>query len=270
MKLRVGQFYGAPLQTRTVPGFVLSEVRYGPGTVLPKHSHEQAYFSFLWRGGYQEEYGRRLRECEPGTAVFHPAGEVHADRFSGAGGHLLNLEINPSPQARVKDPDFPLVDARYFGGGPVVELGLKLCAALSARAPGGPDVIQDLAFEILSEAYESDGRPGNNPPRWLDTVTEILHARFDEPISLAVVSACVGLHPVHVARAFRKHYRCSVHEYLRRLRIGFSCRQIAGGELRLVDIALTAGFCDQSHFSKTFKRSTGMSPAEFRTRFGSS
>jgi AraC-like DNA-binding protein len=39
--------------------------------------------------------------------------------------------------------------------------------------------------------------------------------------------------------------------------------------VRLVDIAQTAGFCDQSHLSKTFRRSTGMSPAEFRARFGS-
>lgn len=269
MKLCIGQFYGAPLQTRKVPGFVLSEVCYGPRMVLPKHSHEQAYFSFVWRGGYQEECGRRLRECEAGTAVFHPAGEVHADRFSGAGGHLLNLEINPSPRVKVKDFAFPLAATSYFCGGPVMELGLKLCTAMRAQDPAGPHVIQDLAFEILAEAYESDDRLRKIPPKWLDTVTEILHDRFDEPISLGVVSGCVGLHPVHVARAFRKHYRCSVHEYLRRLRIGFSCRQIARGNMRLVDIALMAGFCDQSHFSKTFKRSTGMSPAEFRTRFRS-
>jgi hypothetical protein len=73
MKLRVGQFYGAPLQTRTVPGFVLSEVCYGPGMVLPKHSHEQAYFSFLWRGGsIKKSAGVACASASQGQQCFIP------------------------------------------------------------------------------------------------------------------------------------------------------------------------------------------------------
>src|SRR5215470_8227168 len=95
MKLATGRFYGVRVRARIVPGFILNEVYYGPNLVLPKHSHEQAYFSFVWRGGYQEQCGQCLRGCEPATAAFHPAGEVHADRFSDLGGHLLNLEFKP-------------------------------------------------------------------------------------------------------------------------------------------------------------------------------
>jgi AraC family transcriptional regulator len=269
MKLELGRFYGSPVRTRTVLGFFLSEVCYGPNLVLPKHSHEQAYFSFVWRGGYEEQCGRRRRDCESATAVFHPAAEVHEDRFSDAGGHLLNLQLKPWLLESVKDFGPIPAEATHFDGGLVVELGFRLCGAMSLDNSGTADVIHDLAFEILAELSNSTSTPLRESPRWLDTVIEILHARFDEPLSLAVVSDCVGFHPIHVARTFRKRYRCSVREYLRRLRIGFSCRKLAEDDLCLADIALRAGFYDQSHLSKSFKHATGMSPAEFRFRFRS-
>src|SRR5215469_7318806 len=269
MKLATVRFYGVRVRARIVPGFILNEVYYGPNLVLPKHSHEQAYFSFVWRGGYQEQCGQCLRGCEPATAAFHPAGEVHADRFSDRGGHLLNLEFKPWVLETVKDRNRPRLTPRTFDGGLVVELGLKLCKAMGVDDPCAVHLIQDLAFEILAESFESPSKASCESPRWVGDVTEMLHARFNEPLSLALVSAYVGFHPVHVARTFRRHYRCSVREYLQRIRIGFSCRMIAKDDLPLADIALMAGFCDQSHLSKSFKRSTGMSPAEFRTRFRS-
>jgi AraC family transcriptional regulator len=63
---------------------------------------------------------------------------------------------------------------------------------------------------------------------------------------------------------FQKHYRCTVGAYIRRLRIDFACRELANTEAPLVDIALAAGFCDQSHFTKTFRRHTGQVPSQFR------
>jgi AraC family transcriptional regulator len=53
-------------------------------------------------------------------------------------------------------------------------------------------------------------------------------------------------------------------EYLRRLRIGRAARQLAESETPLAEIALAAGFADQSHFSNVFRRQTGMSPSSFR------
>jgi AraC family transcriptional regulator len=48
------------------------------------------------------------------------------------------------------------------------------------------------------------------------------------------------------------------------LRIEDACRRLATSDAPLVAIALDAGFADQSHFAKTFKRQTGMTPAEYR------
>ena len=67
-----------------------------------------------------------------------------------------------------------------------------------------------------------------------------------------------------LARGFRKAYGCSVGAYLRRLRLARAAERLAESEYTLAEIALEAGFADQSHFSNLFRRETGVSPSAFR------
>ena len=82
--------------------------------------------------------------------------------------------------------------------------------------------------------------------------------------SLSGLAESVGVHPVTLARAFRRAFGCTVGEYVRRLRIDHAAHQLAQTELPLAEIALAAGFSDQSHFSNLFRRHTGLSPFKFR------
>jgi AraC family transcriptional regulator len=72
------------------------------------------------------------------------------------------------------------------------------------------------------------------------------------------------VHPVHLAQTFHKTYRCTVGDYVRKLRIEYACRELATSTKPIVDIALAAGFCDQSHFTRTFKRAIGAAPFQYR------
>ncbi|HET9787346.1 MAG TPA: helix-turn-helix transcriptional regulator, partial [Pyrinomonadaceae bacterium] len=78
------------------------------------------------------------------------------------------------------------------------------------------------------------------------------------------IAHLVGVHPTHLARSFKKHYRTTVGEYLRRLRLDWATRRLSETEDSITEIALAAGFYDQSHFSHLFKQHTGLTPAEFR------
>jgi len=106
--------------------------------------------------------------------------------------------------------------------------------------------------------------PDRNIPRRIEHAKEFLHAHFHESVSLGHVAKSVEAHPVYLARGFRKHYRCTVGEYLRRLRVGFACSKLSGSDEPLAKIALTAGFSDQSHFSRVIRNHTGTSPAKYR------
>lgn len=101
-------------------------------------------------------------------------------------------------------------------------------------------------------------------PHWLERVKNILEQRFAEPYKLSEIAAEAGVHPVHLAREFRKHYGSSVGEYLRKVRIEYACRELMGSNVAVANIASAAGFADQSHFSRTFKRLRGMTPGRYR------
>jgi AraC family transcriptional regulator len=75
----------------------------------------------------------------------------------------------------------------------------------------------------------------------------------------------MGVHPVHLAREFRRHFRCTPGEYVRRLRVESAARALSHSDAPLAQIGLAAGFSHQAHFCRVFKRHTGMTPSEFRS-----
>ena len=125
--------------------------------------------------------------------------------------------------------------------------------------------IEGLFLEMLAEASRcSRNIAEHRLPRWLKQVKESIDVSFSHHLTIAAMAKTVGVHPVHLATAFRKHYRCTIGEYIRQRRVEYASRQLSQSDAPLVEIALAAGFSDQSHFSKTFKLFTGLSPARFR------
>lgn len=125
--------------------------------------------------------------------------------------------------------------------------------------------MEGLALEILAEASRDGSRASERmPPPWLLLARDLLHDRFAENPLIDEIATEVGVHPVHLARVFRRQYACTPGEYLRRLRIEFACQRLLSSDSALIDIALSAGFSDQSHFTRTFRQQMRMTPGEFR------
>jgi AraC family transcriptional regulator len=264
-QLPPGSFYGETLRNCKVASFELSERLYPPRFQTPKHSHQQALFCFVLQGGYTEEYGGRKRECKSSNLLFHPPDEQHAEYFHDSGGHSFLIEINPIWLDRVRDYLIIRENSTAFYGGVLELLARKLYKEFLHMDEFSPLVIEGLLLEMLGEASRQCSSGGaQQPPRWLQQAKEVLQAQFATTLTLAEVAAAVGVHPVHLAQMFHKTYRCTVGDYLRRLRIEYACHELATSEKPIVDIALAAGFCDQSHFSRTFKRSTGVAPSQYR------
>ena len=259
-----GHLYGEVLKSHHVAGLSLAETAYSSSLRLPRHSHGRAYISLVLQGSYTETYGTRTRICKPSTVIFHPPDEVHADLFHSAGGRCFNIHVDHDWLNHVREYAATLDCPADFYGGSLYWLTTRLYHEFRELDELAPLAIEGLMLEIIAEASRA-GKPTDcKSPRWIEETRESLHAQFSEHLTLSEIAASVGVHPVHLAREFRKHYRCTVGEYVRRLRIEFACHEIATTEARLVDIALAAGFSHQSHFSRTFKRLRGMTPAQFR------
>jgi AraC family transcriptional regulator len=83
-------------------------------------------------------------------------------------------------------------------------------------------------------------------------------------VTLSAVAGTVGIHPAHLARVFRTQFHCTIGEYVRKLRLDDAARRLGSSEDSIKDIAIDAGFYDQSHFTNAFRRHTGVTPARFR------
>ena len=76
------------------------------------------------------------------------------------------------------------------------------------------------------------------------------------------------MHSVHFAATFRRFLGCSLGEYQRRRRFEYARQKLADRSMTLAEIAASAGFADQAHLTRTFKRFSGMTPAAYRTFLG--
>ena len=265
-RLTSGNFYGETLRQHQVSGFSLSESHYSRGSHLPRHSHESDYFCFVLSGSYKESYEKQIRCCEPLTIVYHPAGELHAQSFDTSAVDLFRIEVRYPSYSDLS------VAGCDFRGGAAAVLASKLYREFQEPDEVSHLAIEGLGLELLA-ALARDSQRGKkmtrHPPDWLGRAYELVKANYLQNLTLIDVAEPVGVHPVTLAREFRRHYQCTVGDLVRRERIAFACRALAKTETSIAGVAACAGFYDQSHFAKVFKRLMGMTPRSYRDRFSS-
>lgn len=252
-----------PLGSNAEQGSLIEQA-FGAGQTLPWHEHRDAYLSLVASGAYREEYSGGSLHFALGTAAFHPMGESHRDEFGTAGSRVINLTLPKSLIRSVLGPHAPPCTSRAFADGPVPFLLYSLARVARGGRPGWRAAADELVTELLGHVSISGSSADPRPPRWLESALAFICCAFGRPIGLAEVSLAVGVHPAHVAREFRRHVRASVGEYVRSLRIAWACEELTRGRLPLVRIALEAGFFDQAHFCRAFRRECGVPPSQFR------
>jgi len=102
---------------------------------------------------------------------------------------------------------------------------------------------------------------GGLSPVMKNRICEFIEAHLSEKISLDDLSSMVGLSPHHFARAFQQSLGMPPHQYLLRRRLDHVEKMLRDTQLPLSQIAQVAGFSDQSHLARHFRRVTGMSPS---------
>jgi AraC family transcriptional regulator len=262
-----GTYFGNRRRSRHIPGFKLTEQEYAPAFVIPQHAHATAYFGLIVEGGYRETYDRHSRECGPSTLLFHPRGEVHSEEHYDAAVRIFCLEPTEQILERLGEYGRALDGPLEFRGGPLVRLAAGLYREFRDDDGLSALAMEGIALEFLALAARRPGRRDQSAaPRWLWRVRDALHDRFREPVRLEELAEAVGVHPAHLARTFRRHYGCTVGDYVRNLRVERGREELQSTDRPLVEIALLLGYSDQSHFSTSFKRHTGMTPSAFRAQ----
>ena len=108
---------------------------------------------------------------------------------------------------------------------------------------------------------------GETVPEWYGRVrTVIAHidAHYAEPLANADLAAIAKMSLATFCRVFTATMQTTPAKYLTTIRLNAARRLLTTTDRRITDIAAETGFCDHSHFIKTFRAATGLTPNEFR------
>jgi AraC family transcriptional regulator len=258
------EFHGDIVRWRRVGGLVLAEVEYEPGQRVHRAIHSHARFVLILKGALSDGVSGSGTAMGPSTLLFEAAHQVHSYTVSPRGATCLVVDMDPSWIARAQEHAPVLTRDASFRTGLLLHLAHRLYGEFRLRDEVSRLAIESLALGVMAQASRRTATVERAAPLWLQAALAFIALHFTGPLSLTGVAQHVGIHPVHLARTFRSFYRTSFAAYVRELRIDFAREQLAG-HAPLSDIAAAAGFYDQSHFSRCFKRHVGVTPAAYRS-----
>ncbi len=265
---RPGHLHGISRSQRSVSGFLVTDSLYPPSLTIERHDHELASLCIVLAGGYDESLGSGARRADPGTVIVHPEGEHHANRHDRIVSRVLNIEVDRQRMDALS-PATRLFDDSWHGK----DEGLTLLAFRIVRDLGDADAVSSLSIEgAVLELMAEAGRarlPDAGGSRWLKRVRDFLEQHAFENPTMADLAGIAGVHPVHLARAFRKAFGCSVGGYVRRLHVARAMILLRDDSLSLSSVAQQAGFTDQSHMTRAVRAEAGLPPGRWRREIGS-
>lgn len=263
--LPYGMFLGASEMHREVPGFSVSLL--SPtfrAEDVPLHCHQNASFVLVLTGTYLSSADGASRISPPSTLFFNPAGTTHRDAFELAQGQFLAVSLSEhSCRIAAEGTKLPTA-ATAFRGGDAVETAFRLVRQCSQSESDSLGILEGLCWELLSNMAGRKLWSEKALPSWLRSAKDLLRDQCNQPLLISGLAQQLGVHPVHLARTFRKAFRCTPGEYLARCRLRKAMALLRDSSLPLAEIALATGFFDQSHFSRTFRQHFGVAPHAFR------
>ncbi|MCR4523273.1 MULTISPECIES: AraC family transcriptional regulator [Bosea] len=223
----------------------------------------------------------RLDPSEPGVS---PRGGAHSISFMPAGVPVwgrtqqrmrirhLDLHFEPaSVSERLGEALSPelLRQPRIMFTNERIQTLARLIAGECAEPDARHDLYGDgLVMAVLIDLFgvrrEAPRRRTPLTSRQLRTVTDYIAEHAAGTIRLQDLAGLVGLSQSHFSHAFKASTGLPPHQWQLKARIEQGQRLLAAGDRSLTEVAVEAGFSDQAHFTRVFRRMVGETPAAWR------
>jgi len=244
-------------------GLRLMVKSYPAGLRMERHAHGEWRYCLAMRGSYTDSWRRGYATRTPGQLSLHPESEMHTTEFH-TDATCFHVEFAQKWRARLLEDACIPQEPHEFLNGRAPAIAVQLLDEFRRNDGCSPLVIEGLACELAGWSARSLFREPSGP-LWVYQVRDLLHDRFHESLELKDIAATMGVHSVHLARQFKRTFGWTVGDYVRRIRVDFVCQQLAADK-PLAELAVRAGFSDQSHLTRIFKRLTGLTPGQYRAQ----
>ena len=233
----------------------------------PAHSHEHICIGLMLDGEKTSRYGLRRYTVLRGDVLLVNSGEVHDGQPSGwYGRRYTMLEIEPDVfQGLCRDAIGR--DAVEFRQPVLHDRNVRQALSRWLTALKGTDAFaeQEASTILLGLVSDTGDRPIAHVAA--DELATKISLRMKETganaESLGDLAVETGASRFQLIRAFKQAFGLTPEDFRRQARIE-RARMLLAGDQRLADIAADAGFADQSHMTREFRRLVGLTPAAYR------
>ena len=221
---------------------------------VPEHAHDWPLLSLFVIGAYENRTDLGEEFFAGPSAVLYAAGAAHRNTAGSQGFEQIEIEFDPAWFRGYRLPAGPV--SRWVGG----RSGAAARALARACSQELTEERLRAALRRFFEAVQLESR--TRRPAWLDDVTRRL--REDPALSAPALARAAGLHPSWFGTAYRQAAGEGLMDTAARFRVERAAQLLRETGLPFASVAADAGFCDQSHMIRTFRRTLGRLPSAVR------
>lgn len=238
------------------------------------HVHEGFSIAVVQQGTQRFQRDGASHLANPGQVLLVNADQLHDGESANPLQHCRYHALYPQPELLlpvVEDLCGPGAGLPWFA--PVVDDPQLAGLLAQLFQPGAADndlltlevrFVHYMALLIQRHSLRrSEFRPLSAAPDKVQLLRDYLDACCCETISLNTLSRLVDLNPSYLTRLFVRHVGVPPQHYQLMRRIERAC-QLLRQRTPLIEVAMQTGFTDQAHFSRHFKRFTGLTPGRYR------
>jgi AraC family transcriptional regulator len=251
-----------------------------PACVIPYHEHPEDFVHVVLEGAVRYEVrtaGRRLRfNARPGTTFVLPRGTRDELHWAGPT-HRVAVAIHPRLLTSALDetagPEIELTQ-HWNATDPVMMAVLVAMATdLDEGSPAGrlygESLANALAVYLLSRYAVRRRAPktfkGGLPHYRLKRVLEYIGDDLAKDLALSELATIAGISPHYFCELFKRTMGCSPHRFVLLKRIDRAKELLRNPALSVLEVGMSVGFRNPSHFAKVFHRFAGISPSTFQS-----
>lgn len=235
-----------------------------PEHTYPMHVHDVWTLLIIDDGAVRYNLDRDEHSLQTDTVSLLPPQIPHNGTPATTHGfrkRVLYLDMTQLDESLIG----PAVDSPHFTESLLRNRVGQLHAALMNR---GDEFEAESRLALITERLRQQLRPKvllggtRSEPGIADNLRDLIDERLLEGITLDEAARLIHAHPTHLVRVFTGAFGIAPHQYLMSRRVELARRLLLDGR-PLSEVAISAGFYDQSHFTRHFKRVVGTTPGRY-------